>query len=135
VNGRSSISLVRKATMLEAGGSIILFSCENWGSFWKEYLQSERVLKWENCSIYEKYSLQKKWRNTCILWMIQSVLNAEVSYTLFPYEDWVSFWKEYCLLVRIASCHQSVAWAAAGFFPCRKKPSVPCLLPPSFACP
>jgi hypothetical protein len=29
VNGRSSISLVRKATMLEAGGSIILFSCEN----------------------------------------------------------------------------------------------------------
>jgi hypothetical protein len=94
--------------MLEARRSSTLFSRENWLSFWKEFLWSEIVLKWENPSIYEKYPLQMKWRNTCILWTI---------------------------LIRTAPCHLSAAWAAAGFIPCRTKPTVSYLLPPSFAHP
>jgi hypothetical protein len=53
VKGRSSVSFVRKQSMLEAGGSSTLFPCENWVSFWKEYCLPLWVLKHEelhNCA-------------------------------------------------------------------------------------
>jgi hypothetical protein len=45
-----------------------LFCSGNWVNLWKEYLQSDNVLKWENHLLYEKYPLQMKWRNTCVSW-------------------------------------------------------------------
>jgi hypothetical protein len=68
MNGRSSVSHGRKPSVLESGWSYILFPCENRVNLWKECLLSESVLKWENHSLYEKYPLQMKLRNTCILW-------------------------------------------------------------------
>jgi hypothetical protein len=68
VNERRIVSLGRKPCMLEAGGSGTLFTCKNRVTLWKEILLSERVLKWENHSLYENYPVQMKWRNTCILW-------------------------------------------------------------------
>jgi hypothetical protein len=95
VNGRSSVCVGRQPFMLEAGESSPLFPCEIWDSFWKECSQSESILKWENHSLYEKYPLQNKWRNICILWNSticvrgRSVLNIvslwELSYFLYEF--------------------------------------------------
>jgi hypothetical protein len=87
--------------MLEEGGSKTLLCNENWVSLWNEYLQSENILKWENHSLYDKYPLQTKWRNTCILWNNTICVRGRRSCTLFPYEYWITFWKEYCLPLRV----------------------------------
>jgi hypothetical protein len=47
LNGRSTESLVRKLSMLEARGSSTIFPRENWVSFWKEYCLPLRNLKYE----------------------------------------------------------------------------------------
>jgi hypothetical protein len=90
VKGRSTVSLIRKAFMLETAGSSTLFPCENWVSFWKSYLQSESILKWEDHSLYEKYLLHTKWRNTCIIWKNSICVRKVVSCTLFTYVNWVT---------------------------------------------
>jgi hypothetical protein len=53
--------------MLEAGGFSTLFIFANRVSLSQEYLQSESILQWQNHSVYEKYPLQTKWTDTCIL--------------------------------------------------------------------
>jgi hypothetical protein len=104
VNGRSTVFLGRKSPMLERGGTSILFPCENCVSLWKVYLLSE-CFEGVNHSLYGKSPLQMKWRNTfnkCVSYKItQSVLESRVSSTFFPYDNWVTFGKEYCLPLRV----------------------------------
>jgi hypothetical protein len=106
MNGRSTASLERKPSMLEARRSTTLLPCEKWVSLRKEYLQSVSVLKWKNHSLYEKYPLQMNRRNTCILWKKNSMLEAGESCTLFPYENWVTFWRENSLHFRVFKCKE-----------------------------
>jgi hypothetical protein len=45
--------------------------------------------------------IQLRWNNTCVFWKKYTVLEAESSRTLVPCKNWVSFWKEYFLQIRI----------------------------------
>jgi hypothetical protein len=57
VNDRSTVSLERKSSVLEAGGASTMFPLrivENWVSKWMKSLAWESLLKWENHSHFEK---------------------------------------------------------------------------------
>jgi hypothetical protein len=84
VKGRSSISVGRKPSMLEAGASSTMFPCEKWVSLWKIYLWSERVLNWENHSLYEKFPVQWNGETDVSYGAIQYVLDIGVSCPLVP---------------------------------------------------
>jgi hypothetical protein len=68
VNGRSTVSVGRKPSMLEEVGSSTLFS------LWElRYLVKRILVIWKCFEVGESFSFWKipsltKWRNTCILW-------------------------------------------------------------------
>jgi hypothetical protein len=70
VNGRSTVSLVIRLSMLLAGWPSIMCPWECWVIFLKGILPTS-----------QEFPI---WTNTCILWTVQTVLNGEVSFTLFP---------------------------------------------------
>jgi hypothetical protein len=105
VNGSNTVSPVRKSSTLEAGGSSTLFSCEKWGGLLKEYLRFESILKWKNHSLYVKYLLQVKWRNTSILWQ-NTMCSIEARVCCILFENWITYWKEYCLPLSLFMCEE-----------------------------
>jgi hypothetical protein len=73
VSGRSTVSLVRKLSMLEAVMCSTLFSCENWVSLLQEYLQFESILMWKNHLFYESTHFRWNGETHVSYWTIQCV--------------------------------------------------------------
>jgi hypothetical protein len=58
--------LERKPSVLEAVESRILFLCENWLSFWKEYFLQLKCFRRKYALFDPNRPIQLRWRNTCI---------------------------------------------------------------------
>jgi hypothetical protein len=91
--------------------SSILFQCDYWEGSWKEYILPFRAFKLEKASFFPKRPIQLSWGKTYIF------PNNTITSTLFPYENWVSIWKEYLwqhlsFKVEIVSVHLKQAHSA-----------------------
>jgi hypothetical protein len=77
--------------ILEPATSSTLFLCENWVSFWKEYIVQIIVFLWRKVHFVPNkiFSLVKETHVT--LERKPSLLEAAASSTLFFCENWVSF--------------------------------------------
>jgi hypothetical protein len=84
VNGRSTVSLVRKPSMLEEGGSSTLFPSENRAILWKEYLWSQCIWSGGVIHFMKNSFLRRNGEIPVSYGTKQSVLHAGVSCTLFP---------------------------------------------------
>jgi hypothetical protein len=84
LNGRSTVSLGRKPSILEEGGSQTLFSCENWVNLWMEYSLPLHIISCEEHHLCAKQQLWRDGRNTLPLVSKTSILEAGMSSTLFP---------------------------------------------------
>jgi hypothetical protein len=94
-------SLQTTPSMLEAAADSILFQCENWVTFWKEYFLQMWIFRVLLVSFCSNRLVQLSWINTCITPKQKSVLEAEASN---PDENWVSYWKEYFCNLGVLKC-------------------------------
>jgi hypothetical protein len=90
----STASLVKQPSMLEAGESSTLFPYVNWVNFSKEYWLPLRVFKCEGHYLCVKWLHSSERKKHCISSKRSFMSEAWGSSTLFPYENWVNFWKE-----------------------------------------
>jgi hypothetical protein len=94
VNWMSTLPLVRKPLILEAGGSSTMFPCENWINFQKEYYLLLRVFNMRNITFVPDSCIQLN-GSTVFLVRKQSMLEAEGSSTSFSCANSVTLLKEY----------------------------------------
>jgi hypothetical protein len=104
VNGRSTLCLVRKLSMLEEGWSSTMFPRDNWVTFERNNDYVSMFSNVCNTIFVPNSSPQVNGTRTESLVRKLSMSEAGVSSTFFPYENWVTCWKEHCLPLSIFMC-------------------------------
>jgi hypothetical protein len=99
VHWRNTASLGRKPSILEAVVSTSMFPYDN--SYLMKGILALNVFKDQNHSLYENALFRWNGELDVSFGSVQSVLEAGVSNTLLPYENWDNFRKEYWLLLRV----------------------------------
>jgi hypothetical protein len=59
------------------------------------------ISRWRNIGFMENWHILLNWRDKCIYCENTSMLEDEMSYTLFPFENWGSLSKDYSLSVSV----------------------------------
>jgi hypothetical protein len=85
----------RKIIHFRSFKSSTLFQCEDWVSFWKEYIFSFRIFKLEKGSFFSKKPIWLSCGKTCVFPNNTIHASRYSTSTLFPYENCISIWKEY----------------------------------------
>jgi hypothetical protein len=94
------VSFVRKPRTLAGGASSVLFFGQKWVCFWKKDCLPIRFSKVRKAHFVPRRTIQLSWRSTCISQKKIIKLEAGACSTLCPCQNWISFWKEYCLPIR-----------------------------------
>jgi hypothetical protein len=89
----TSVSLGRKASLLEAGVSCTLFPYMNCVSFWTLYCLHLRDFKLQNIHYVQNRPIMLNWTNTCISWKKIFCVRSSRVLHMFPYENWVIVWR------------------------------------------
>jgi hypothetical protein len=101
VKGRNTVSVVSKPSMLQAGRSSIflplwiLSACENNTCNLKVFW-SGRAIQFRKNTLFRR-NVEKHTSDSTI----ECVRNRNVLHTFFPYDNRVTFWYEYCLILRV----------------------------------
>jgi hypothetical protein len=128
--GRSTVEFERESLMLERKGSTTLFSIVNWVSCVKEYWVPLSVFIGQEHN-FPKYPIQANGKFLVALVRESWMLEATGLGNLFSIVNWLSFLKEYCLLVsfhvlrRSPLCKiNSVKWMEKHCSSCKKSMNV-----------
>jgi hypothetical protein len=79
--------------------------------FWKKYFQQIEFSRWRKAHFVPYRPIQLSCRNTCVSPQKPSVLEAAPSSTLFPCENWVSFWMEFFLQIIVFKVGKGSFWS------------------------
>jgi hypothetical protein len=105
VKGISKLALIKKSSTLQTGGISKLISWENLVSFLKEICELKAFSNGR--LIHFMKSTHFRWnRETHVSYGTIPCVKAGVCCSLFPYGNWVTCLKEYCLTLSVFMCEE-----------------------------
>jgi hypothetical protein len=118
------LSLERKPSTLEGGASSTLFNFENLASFERNAVCESGFSRGESAQFVLNSPIHRIEDTQVFLERKPSTLEGAASSTLFPCENWVNYWKEYCHPLKVVKDpKRSIHLSWRNIYISKRKPS------------